>query len=400
MRRRMTAETIVNRLADAIADGGVVALHEPDLGAREEELTSDCVRSGWVSSVGAYVDRFERMLAEYTGAARAIAMVNGTAALHLALHLAGVERDDEVITQALTFIATANAIHACGAVPHFADVSPTTLGLDPAALDAHLAEIGEPLPGGGLRNRLTGRRIRAMVPMHTFGHPVALEALAELCDRHGLALVEDAAESLGSLYHGRHTGRWGRVAALSFNGNKIITTGGGGALLFENQNLADRAKHLSTTAKLPHPWAFQHDEAGFNYRLPNLNAALGCAQMERLDGFLEAKRELANLYQTLFADCPGVSVFCEPENARSNYWLNTLLLDQPDEVLRDTILAALHERRILVRPAWGLMPDQVPYADAPSAPLPVSRDLAARIICLPSSPALVSRLRAATSAEH
>lgn len=363
------------------------ALHEPEFAGNEWQYVKECLDTGWVSSAGRFVERFEKDIASYTGAAHAVAIVNGTAALHACLMLAGAGRDDEVIAPALTFVATANAIAYCGAVPHFADCEERTLGLDPCKLDGHLATLSERRTGG-LYNRQTGRRIAAVVAMHTFGHPVDLDALSVVCRRHGLPLIEDAAESLGSLYKGRHTGNDGLISALSFNGNKIVTTGGGGAVVTNDPDLARRAKHLTTTAKLGHRWAFKHDEVGYNYRLPNLNAALGCAQLEQMDGFVARKRTLADRYRKAFQGLPGVRVFAEPEGCRSNYWLNVLLLDGGVAGLRDDVLAATNDAGFMTRPAWEPMHQLPMFSGCPRMDLSVTEDLCRRLINLPSSPRL------------
>ncbi len=374
------------RVVEAIRSvtGGRAGLHEPEFAGREREYVLETIDSGWVSSVGSYVDRFEQLLAEIVGAERAVATGNGTAALHIALLLGGVQPGDEVLTPALTFIATANAVTYCGAIPHFIDVTDETLGVDPAALDAYLAEIGE-RRGDVLVNRRTGRPIRAVLPMHTFGHPVDLDALLEVCERHGIVLVEDAAESIGSSYKGRHTGTFGRVGAISFNGNKTVTTGGGGAVICTDPEMGRRAKHLTTQAKVPNRWEYIHDEIGYNYRLPNINAALGCAQLEQLDGFIADKRRLADRYAAAFAEVPGLRLFREPSFARSNYWLNVLLLDEPDMALRDEVLAATNDAGLMTRPVWRLMHRLPMYADNPRMPLPVAEALEARIVNIPSS---------------
>jgi perosamine synthetase len=284
-----------------------------------------------VSYNGAYVTRFEEELAAFTGAQRAVAVVNGTAALHLALRLAGVQPSDEVLIPALTFVATANAIAYCGAVPHFVDSETQSLGIDAGKLDVYLDDVAEQR-GDAFFNRRTGRCLRALVPVHVFGHPCDLDALAGVCERFGLAMVEDAAEALGSHYKGTHVGTRGRMAVLSFNGNKIITTGGGGAVLTGDDVLADRIKHLATTAKMPHPWAYIHDEVGYNYRMPNINAALGCAQLEQLPGFLRRKRTLAARYAEAFRDVEGVTFVQEPAWGRSNYWLNALSISRCETI--------------------------------------------------------------------
>ena len=365
---------------------GTVALHEPEFRGREREYVDECIRTGWVSSAGRFVDEFERRLEALTGARRAVAAVNGTAALHACLLLAGVKPGDEVILPALTFVATANAVAHAGAVPHLADSEERTLGIDPAKLSEHLARISA--ADGGCRNRLTGRRIAAVVPMHTFGHPVDLDGLDEVCRRFGIPMVEDAAEALGSTYRGRHVGTTGLLSALSFNGNKIVTTGGGGAILTNDDALGREAKHLTTTAKLPHPWLFEHDRVGFNYRMPNLNAALGVAQLERLDGFVDRKRRLAGAYRKAFEGIPGVRLFEEPEHCRSNYWLNALLLEDGAGGRRDELLSAFHAAGILARPAWTPMHRLPMYTDCPRMDLSTAEDLERRIINLPSSAGL------------
>jgi perosamine synthetase len=379
------ATGIVTALRSALPSGQCIALHEPRFAGNEWNYVKECLDTGWVSSVGKFVDRFEHQLAEFTGVSHAIAVVNGTAALHVCLLLIGVERGDEVLIPALTFVATANAVSYCCAVPHMVDVETATLGLDPQKLRLYLEEIAE-LRAEGCFNKRTGRRIKALVPMHTFGHPVELDSLAALCREFHLELVEDAAESLGSYYKGRHTGAWGRASALSFNGNKIMTTGGGGAILTNDAELAKRAKHLTTTAKLPHRWAYEHDEVGYNYRLPNINAALGCAQLEQLPEFLLAKRCLFERYRDVFADAPQVKLVSEPENCRSNYWLQALLLDD-DAIagLRDAILNETNNSGLMTRPAWTLMHRLSPYSDCPRMDLSVAESLEGRLINLPSS---------------
>jgi perosamine synthetase len=362
-----------------------IALHEPEFRGRERDYVLDCIDSGWVSTVGRYVDRFEGAVAETCGAPHAVAVVNGTAALHTCLMLAGVRPGDEVLVPALTFVATANSIAHAGAIPHFIDSEPASLGADPVALAAWLADIAEPT-ADGCRNRLTGRRIAALVVVHVFGHPVKMDALAGLAERHGLVLIEDAAESLGSLYHGRRCGGLARLAATSFNGNKIATCGGGGAVLTQDAELARAARHLTTTAKLPHPWAFHHDRVGWNYRLPNLNAALGLAQLERLEDMVARKRRLAAVYAEAFAAVPGVKVLLEQPDTRGNYWLNTLVLEDP--ALLEPVLAASHAAGFLCRPAWELLHRQPMYAACPRMSLATVEALAPRLLNLPSSPHL------------
>ncbi len=382
------AQTITERVR-RVTGGAKVALHEPHFRGNEWAYVKDCIDTGWVSSVGSYVDRFERDLAEVTGARHAVVVSNGTSGLQVALEVCGVGAGDEVLIPALSFVATANAVKHCGAEPHFVDSELATLGLGVAALADHLATVVE-MRGGAAVNRHTGRRIAAIVPMHTFGHPVDMPALMELAGRHGITVVEDAAESLGSLIGGRHTGTHGRCAMLSFNGNKIVTTGGGGALITDDAVLARRLKHLTTTAKQPHKWAFFHDEVGYNFRMPNLNAALGCAQLEQLPGFLAAKRELAQRYAAAFADMPGAALFTERAGTRANYWLQTLVLDRDQAHQRDAVLAATNDAGQMTRPVWELLTSLPMYRDSPAMATPVAADLAARIINLPSSPQIVT----------
>ena len=371
----------------AVLGEGMHPLHEPLFKGNEQRYVQECIASTFVSSVGQYVDRFERELAAFTGARRAVAVVNGTAALQVALQLAGVEAGDEVLVPALTFVATANAVDYLGATPHFADSSEATLGLDPDALRDWLGHTGEPT-ADGIRNRHTGRRISAVVPMHAYGHACDMDGLMAVAHDYGLVLVEDAAESLGSRYHGRHTGTFGLLGTLSFNGNKVITTGGGGAILTDDDRLADHAKHLTTTAKQPHRWEYVHDEIGYNFRMPNMNAALGCAQLEQLPGFLASKRRLTNRYMEAFSHIGGARLVREPEGSESNYWFQTLLLAEGVAEQRDPILEATNDAGLMTRPAWMLMHQLPQYRDCPRAPLPVAESLARRIINLPSSAGL------------
>jgi perosamine synthetase len=361
-----------------------IALHEPRFEGNEWHYVKECLDTGWVSSAGKFVDKFEEELAEFTGIKRAVAVVNATAALHICLILAGVTPGDEVFVPALTFIATANAVTYCGAIPHFVDSELGTLGMDPWKLDAYLRDIAE-IKNEVCYNRLTGRRIKAAVPMHTFGHPADLDSLNEVCSRYYIAIVEDAAQSLGSLYKGKHTGNWGRVSALSFNGNKVITTGGGGAILTNDEKLGHLAKHLTTTARILHPWEISHDMVGYNYRLPNINAALGCAQLEKLPLFLVEKRALADRYKTAFADVQGVSFFTEPENAKSNYWLNVLLIDEEYISQRDAILDLTNRSGIQTRAAWTLMHKLPMFREFPRMNLSIAESIQRRLINMPSS---------------
>lgn len=384
----LSANDIVNAVTAALGPAqGFTPLHEPEFSGNEARYVLDCVETGWVSSVGAYVDRIEKDLAAYTGAKFAVATVNGTAALHMALLVAGVEAGDEVIAPALSFVATANAIRYLGATPHFVDIEHATLGMDAAKLDAYLDAIADK-SDAGVVNKNTGKRIACVVPMHTFGHPVNLDALNKVCARWNLTVVEDAAESLGSTYKGRHCGTFGRVAAISFNGNKVVTTGGGGALLTNDEALAKRAKHLSTTAKTPHPWHYVHDEVGYNYRMPNINAALGCAQLEQLDGFVAEKRALTARYVEAFNHLDGVRVFTETGGGKSNYWLNAIILDDP--ALRDPALEALNGANFMSRPAWTLLHKLPPYQGAPAMDdMSGAERIEATLINIPSSPKLV-----------
>lgn len=373
----------------SVVGNGPVGLHEPRFRGNELSYLKECIDSTFVSSVGKFVDRFEVDLAAFTGAHRAVAVVNGTAALHVALLLAGVEPGDEVLVPTLTFVATANAVAYCGAIPHFVDSEERTLGLDPAALRRHLASVSE-ARGGRCVNRETGRTIRAIVPMHAFGHPLAIEDTVAVATEFGLAVVEDAAESLGSFVGSRHTGTFGRVGTLSFNGNKTITTGGGGAILTNDEPLAARAKHLTTTARVRHRWEFAHDETGYNYRLPNLNAALGCAQLEQLPVFLTEKRRLFERYRDAFAAIPDVRLVAEPQGCTSNYWLQTILLDESIEGQRDLVLAATNDQGFMTRPTWKLMHRLTPYLNSPRADLSVAESIERRLVNLPSSAGLVS----------
>jgi perosamine synthetase len=376
---------LIRAIRDVVGDHtGPLPLHSPTIRGKAWEYVKDCLDTAWVSSAGGYVRRFEEELASFTGASQAVAVVNGTTALHAALKLLGVERDDEVLLPSLTFVATANAIAHCGGIPHFVDVEERSLGMDPAALEDRLSTTAD-RGAHGCFNRTTGRRLAAILPMHTFGHPADLDGLRTVAERFGIPLVEDAAESLGSWYGERHTGTLGTVGILSFNGNKIVTTGGGGAILTDDPELAEEARHLTTTAKRAHPWEYFHDRIGYNYRMPNLNAALGCAQMEDLPELLRAKRRLARDYMEAFASVEGVSIFKEPPYARSNYWLNALILDRPDRNLRDGLLQGLAEAGIQARPVWNPMHTLPMFRDSPRGALPRTEDLADRIVNLPSS---------------
>jgi perosamine synthetase len=360
-----------------------IPLHEPCFTGREWDYVKDCLDSGYVSSVGQYVGKFEEALVRFTGVNYAAAVVNGTAALQICLKLACVQPGDEVLLPALTFIATANAVCYCGAIPHLVDSEMDSLGVDGEKLADYLKEAAE-LQNGISYNRQTHRPMKALIAMHTFGHPVNLELLLQVCGKYGLELIEDAAESLGSYYKDVHTGNFGRLSALSFNGNKIVTTGGGGAILTNDETLYKEAKHLTTTAKLPHRWEFVHDEVGYNYRMPNLNAALGCAQLAQIEQFLLRKRALAEEYRKAFADIPGIAFFTEPSWARSNYWLNTLILSEENVPLRDLILEETNNQGIQTRPAWVLMNRLPMFLTCPRMDLSTAESLAQRIINIPS----------------
>ena len=327
-------------------------LSVPKFIGNEKKYLNECIDTTFVSSVGKFVDRFENDMAAYTGAKKAVVCVSGTNALHMAMMLVGVERDDEVLTQALTFIATCNAISYIGARLVFIDVDKSTMGLSPDALKAWLVKNAE-IRNGQCYNKHTGHRVKACVPMHTFGHPVRVEEVANICAEYHIELVEDAAESIGSKYKGIHTGLFGKVGALSFNGNKTITTGGGGMLLFMDEELGALAKHLTTQAKVPHRWEFRHDHIGYNYRMPNINAALGCAQLEHLDEFIADKRATAAAYAEFFKNVDDIKFFIEPENSFSNYWLNVVVLKDRDA--QQAFLQETNDNGVMTRPIWELM---------------------------------------------
>ena len=342
----------INFIKNLYGNQDFTPLSVPKFIGNEKKYLNECIDTTFVSSVGQFVDRFEKDMAAYTGAKRAVVCVSGTNALHMAMMLAGVERDDEVLTQALTFIATCNAIAYIGAHPVFLDVDKSTMGLSPDAVKEWLTKNAE-IRNGQCYDKNTNRRVKACVPMHTFGHPVRIEELAAVCADWHIELVEDAAESIGSKYKGTHTGLFGKVGALSFNGNKTITTGGGGMLLFMDEELGALAKHLTTQAKVPHRWEFKHDHIGYNYRMPNINAALGCAQLEHLDEFIADKRETAKVYADFFKNVDGIEFFTEPENSFSNYWLNVVILPDHDKQLE--FLQETNDNGVMTRPIWELM---------------------------------------------
>lgn len=365
-------------------------LHEPSFIGNEWKYTKDCLDTGWVSSVGKYVDEIEFKLAAYTGARFAIATSNGTSALHTCLKLLGVGNQDEVLMPALTFVATANAISYTGAVPHFVDSSPKTLGICPIKLREYLKNTTT-IEKSRCISKASNRRIAALILVHVFGHPAQPDEILEVCNDYHIELIEDAAESLGSFHKGKHTGLWGRLATLSFNGNKIVTTGGGGAIITQDEVLAKKAKHITTTAKLAHAWEYAHDEVGFNYRMPNINAALGLAQLESLPYFLEKKRILAQRYMNTFKEVESVHFFEEPKDAKSNYWLNAIILDESLASRRDSILDDLNHVGYMSRPTWSLMHRLPMYSDCPRADLSTSENLSKRIINIPSGSALAGR---------
>ena len=367
--------------AKSIFGDDFIPLHRPVFQGNERQYLIDCIDSNFVSSVGTKVTEFEEKVAEFTGSKYAIATVNGTAALHVAIELAGVKPGDEVISQALTFIATCNAISYAGAKPLFIDVDPDTMGLSPAALERFLEENTEKRASGTF-NKTSGNRISACVPMHTFGFPCRIAEIAEICADWDIALIEDAAESLGSYAGSRHTGTFSSMATLSFNGNKVITTGGGGMIITDDSELAKRAKHITTTAKVPHPYEFVHDEIGYNYRMPNLNAALGCAQMERLDEFLAIKTQLAGQWDAFFHDRDADFVKAINGN-KANHWLNAIILDS--RLDRDEFLKVTNDNNVMTRPIWTLMSKLPMFKDCQTDGLENSLWLEDRVVNIPSS---------------
>lgn len=378
----MSQVTIIEFVRDIYQTNDFIPLHKPTFDGNEQKYVLETIQSTFVSSVGKFVDKFEQKIEAYTGTARAVATVNGTAALHAALYMAGVKPGDFVITQALTFVATCNALYHMGAEPIFVDVSSVSLGLCPKAMDDFLMQHAQ-LTDSGCVHKKTQRPIRAVVPMHTFGHPVELDELVVVCNKWNITLVEDAAESLGSFYKGKHTGTFGEFGAVSFNGNKIITTGGGGMVLCNTKEAGAHTKHVTTTAKVPHPYEFYHDEAGFNYRMPNLNAALGCAQMEMLEQYLAQKRVLACHYQGYF-NASDFQFVIEPQYAKSNYWLNAVIC--PSTNARDELLKQTNDAGVMTRPIWQLMHRLPMFKDAPRGDLSQSEHIEAHLINLPSSP--------------
>lgn len=377
-----TNKIIVDFIHQLYDNSEFVPLSVPKFIGNEKKYLAECIDTTFVSSVGKFVNRFEEDMAAYTGAKKAVVCVSGTNALHMALMLVGVERNDEVLTQALTFVATCNALSYIGAYPVFIDVDKDTLGLSPKAVRIWLENNAE-LKGGVCYNKRTGCKVKACVPMHTFGHPVHLDELVQVCSEWHLELVEDAAESIGSFYKGKHTGTFGKVGVISFNGNKTITTGGGGMLLFQDEELAKLAKHITTQAKVPHRWAFVHDHVGYNYRMPNINAALGCAQLENLECYVLDKREIAEKYKKFFATIPDVNFFTEPEDCRSNYWLNVVLVK--DKKTQQEFLEYTNNHGVMTRPVWELMNRLEMFKGNETDGLANTRWLADRIVNVPSS---------------
>ena len=404
----MDYQPVIDFIRSLYPNREIVPLHEPYFAGNEKKYVLDCIESTFVSSVGKYVDRFEEMIRDFTGAKYAIATVNGTAALHIALKLAGVQQGDLVITQPLTFIATCNAITYCGAEPVFVDIDPETLGMSPDSLanwlsantiiqddSCYLKDVHKfPQINTNLKDlrkdnsckfvEIRGlKKISACVPMHTFGHPCKMDRILEICNRYHISVVEDAAESIGSYYKGKHTGTFGKLGILSFNGNKTITTGGGGMILTNDDELGPLAKHITTTAKKPHPWKFEHDMIGYNYRLPNINAALGCAQMEMLPEILKNKRETAKNYQVFFNNLKDATFIQEPSDSIANYWLNAILLKNEEE--RNIFLEQTNSQKVICRPAWILMNKLQMFSQSLKANIPMSVNIESRLVNLPSS---------------
>jgi perosamine synthetase len=366
---------------------GPAVLHEPVFGGNEWKYVKDCIDTGWVSSAGLYVDKFESHLQTLTGVDHAVAIVNGTAALYLALKLLSVKPNDEVLVPTLSFVSPANAIAQCNAIPHFVDAEHETLGVDAEKLEKWLQSTTQ-IRNNECVNKKTGRRIHTLIGVHVFGHPFNLDEVLRVCQKFHIEVIEDAAEALGSLYKDKHVGHWGKISVLSFNGNKTVTTGGGGALLISDAELAKHARHLTTTAKIPHPWRYDHDAIGYNFRLPNLNAALGCAQLEQLPGFLKSKRALTNRYKTAFSNLSGVRLVVEPSFSRSNYWLNAILLEQDVAQLRDAILERTNQQGFMTRPSWSLIHKFDMYRACPRMDLSCAEELEQQLINLPSSASL------------
>ncbi len=375
-------DKVISFIHDLYGTQDFVPLSVPRFMGNEKRYLGECIDTTFVSSVGKFVDRFENDMAAYTGVKKAVVCVSGTNALHMAMMLVGVERNDEVLTQALTFIATCNAICYIGAYPVFLDVDKDTMGLSSVAVKNWLSKNAE-MKDGQCYNKHTGRRVKACVPMHTFGHPVHIEELLQVCEEYRIEVVEDAAESIGSLYKGKHTGTFGKVGAISFNGNKTITTGGGGMMLFNDEELAAKAKHLTTQAKVPHRWEFRHDQVGYNYRMPNINAALGCAQLETLDQFISSKRQVAAEYENFFKNIDGINFFAEPQDTYSNYWLNAVVLKNKESQM--AFLQETNDNGVMTRPIWELMNRLPMFEHCENDGLNNSQWFADRVVNIPSS---------------
>ena len=378
----MKFKKITDFIHDLYGGGDFIPLAVPVFIGNEKKYLNECIDTTFVSSVGKFVDRFEEDTARYTGCKRAVVCVSGTNALHMSLILAGVERDDEVLTQALTFVATCNALSYIGAHPVFIDVDRDTMGLSPVAVREWLAKNSEQ-KNGECYNKRTGRRVKACVPMHTFGHPVHLDELIEVLKEYHIELVEDAAESIGSLYKGKHTGTFGKIGAISFNGNKTITTGGGGMMLFNDEELGAFAKHITTQAKIPHRWEFRHDHIGFNYRMPNINAALGCAQLENLDKYIESKRKVAAEYEAFFKNIPDIEFFVDSPDTFSNYWLNVVIMK--DKKAQIEFLTETNDNGVMTRPIWELMNRLPMFEKCENDGLKNTIWFADRVVNIPSS---------------
>lgn len=391
MKNESPGNLLVNDVISAIrtVTGNLkTALHEPEFSGNEWKYTKECLDSGYVSSIGTFVNKFENDLANYTQSKHAIVVNNGTSALHIALMLAGVESGHEVLVPALTFVATANAVVYCGATPHFVDCEEESLGIDPVKLREYLKEKTE-IRGGVCFNKKTKRVISALVPMHTFGHPSKINELLEICTEYKLVMVEDAAESIGSTYGGRHTGTFGLLGTISFNGNKTITTGGGGAILTNDGQLAKHAKHITTTARVPHLWSFVHDEVGFNYRMPNINAAIGCAQLEKIEDIIVKKRELHQRYLKAFESIPEVTVQRESKGSRSNFWLNSIKFGNNSKHVISTLLEQGNSEGLGLRPPWTLINKMTPYANYESMETHTASKIVETTVNIPSGPGLV-----------
>jgi len=390
MKNNSFTSEILKRLQSVLPkDGDFVPLHAPSFHGKEWRYVKSCLDTGWVSYAGEYVWEFDKRLAAYCGVKHAISVSSGTAALHMALMATGVKEGEEVLMPALTFVAVANAVSYLRGVPHFVDSDQKTLGIDPVKLESYLSTIAEKNNKGECINKTTGKCIAAIVPVHVFGHPCDMDEIERIAAGYNIAVVTDSAESLGTEYKGRPAASCGKISVLSFNGNKTVTTGGGGAVLTDDDDLAVWLRHITTTAKIEHPWRYIHDETGYNVRMPNINAALGCAGMEEVDSILESKRTLAQHYKEVFSDMEDLRFFKEPDFAKSNYWLNALLLDDDRIGDLDTLLRVTNESGIMTRPVWDLMNTLPMYKNCPSMALEAAENLVGRLINIPSGPFLV-----------